>query len=191
MYVGGMVGPPKTLQDLRKFEGAVRVSCRTCKRVSLHDREELIVTRSAGLQSCDWSVVRRDLRCSHCISDDVRVELEAFGEGLAALRQRRGQMITIELALTILHKASYSGSRPSVPIEAVRLALRALHPFVRDRDALERFWSAYEDASAHRWSGPAGCFRDLVRILLTHGYAARPSFAETSRGELASGGISP
>ena len=154
----------------------MRVTCRACRRVTLLDREELILVRSAGLQACDWSAVRRDLRCSHCVSDDVRVEIEAFAEGLPALRRRRAQMITIELALTILHNASYSGTRASVPTEAVRLALRVLHQFIGDRGALERFWAAYEDAGTRPWSGPAGCFRDLVRMLLKRGYAVPAEF---------------
>lgn len=171
-----MVGPPKTLQDLRKVEGAVRVTCRACQRVTLFDREELIQLRSAGLQTCDWRAVCRDLRCGHCVSDDVRVDIEAFAEGLQELRRRRAQMITIELALILLRRASYSGSRASVPTEAVRLALRVLHEFVGDREALERFWTAYEDAGAHPWSGPGGCFDDLVRKLLKRGYAVPAEF---------------
>lgn len=132
--------------------------------------------RSASLQTCDWAAVRRELRCSHCLSDRVRVDIEAFAEGLYELRRRRGQMIRIELALTLLRRASYSASRASVPVEAVRLALRVLHEFVGDRELLEQFWAAYEDAGTHPWSGPRGCFDDLVLRLLKRGFAVPAEF---------------
>lgn len=166
-----MVGPPKTLQDLRKIEGAVRVTCRACNRVTLHDREEMILMRLVGLNSCDWRTVCQEMICGHCLSDDVRVEIEAFAEGLPALRRRRADMITIELALFILRRASYSGSRASVPIEAVRLALRALHPFLGDREMLERFWAAYAKAEKQPWEGSAGHFDEIVSRLLKRRYA--------------------
>jgi hypothetical protein len=71
--------------------------------------------------------------CPDCASHDVRVDIEAFADGLPELRRRRAAMITIELALKILTLASYSGTAPSVPTEAVRLALRVIHPHLRDR----------------------------------------------------------
>ena len=171
-----MVGPPKTLQDLRKVEGAVRVTCRACKRVTLHDREEMIQLRSAGLQSCDWSAVVHGMRCGHCLGENVKVEIEAFADGLPALRRRRAAMITIELALLILRQAAYSGSRATIPVEAVRLALRALHPFLQDRGMLERFWMAYANPSPHPWGGPGSCFNDLVRGLMKRGFAVPAEF---------------
>lgn len=171
-----MVGPPKTLQDLRKIEGAVRVTCRACRRVTLHDREEMIQQRFVGLHSCDWSTVIRGMRCGTCLSDDVKVDIEAFADGLPELRRRRAAMITIELALIILRQASYSGTRDTIPVEAVRLALRALHPFLRDRAALELFWTAYANPSPHPWGGPASCFHDLVRGLLKRGFAVPAEF---------------
>lgn len=171
-----MVGPPKTLQDLRKVEGAVRVTCRACRRVTLHDREEMIQLRSAGLQSCDWQSVIHGMLCGHCLSKNVKVSIEAFAEGLPELRRRRAAMITIELALIILRRASYSGSRDVFPVEAVRLALRALHPFLGDRGMLERFWMAYANPSPHPWGGPGSCFNDLVRGLMKRGFAVPAEF---------------
>lgn len=167
-----MVGPPKTLQDLRKVEGAVRVTCRECKRVNLLDREEMILMRLVGRNSCDWPNVVQGMRCPDCVSANVKVQVEAYGEGLPALRRRRAAMITIELALKILSAASYSGSRRSVPVEAVRLALRALHPHLADRGKLERFWERYANVD-HLPLGdsPAGCYRDIVTGLLKRGYA--------------------
>ena len=166
-----MVGPPKTLQDLRKVEGAVRVTCRSCEKVNILDREQMILMRSLGRQSCDWSAIVREMICPDCTGNDVKVEIEAFAEGLPELRRRRAAMITIELALTILHRASYSGSRESVPVEAVRLALRALHPHVQDRAVLESFWEGYSLQERSPWESPAGHLSDIVRMLLKRGYA--------------------
>lgn len=166
-----MVGPPKTLYDLRKVDGAVRVTCRACKRVTLHDREHLIERQRVALQSCDWLGVTHSLLCGHCVSRDVKVEIEAFGHGLPELRRRRAALITIELALIILRGASYSAQRKGIPVEAVRLALRALHPHLRDRAALEGFWSRYAVGEPAIAEGPAGDYHDIVRTLVKRGYA--------------------
>jgi hypothetical protein len=60
----GMVGPPKTLQDLRRVEGAVRVTCRACKAVKQHDLEELIIDRRSRRISKEWEAVRHGTACS-------------------------------------------------------------------------------------------------------------------------------
>lgn len=175
-----MVGPPKTLYDLRKVEGAVRVTCRSCKRRQLLDREELIQWRNLALKNCDWASVVHDTICGHCTSRDVKVDIEAFADALPELRRRRAAMITLELALKILLSASYSGSRSSVPVEAVRLALRAVHPLLQDRVVLEGFWMRYADPDPRLGESPAGYYSDIVRKLLKRGYAIP---AELRHGE--------
>ena len=175
-----MVGPPKTLQDLRKVEGAVRVTCRACKKVSLFDREEMILMRDVGRRSCDWSSVVRDMSCPACAGDNVKVDIDAFADGLPELRRRRAAMITLELALKILLLASYSGSRPSVPVEAVRLALRAVHPALQDKVMLAGFWRRYADPDPRPGETPAGYYADIVKRLLKRGYAVP---AELRMGE--------
>ena len=166
-----MVGPPKTLQDLRKVEGAVRVTCRACKKVSLLDREEMILMRDIGRKSCDWPAVVHEITCPDCSSDNVKVQIEAFGEGLPELRRRRAVMITIELAVKILTRAAYSGSAASVPIEAVRLALRAVHPHLGNRALLESYWAAFVQEERRPWESPAGALGDIIAGLLKRGYA--------------------
>ncbi len=166
-----MVGPPKTLYDLRKVEGAVRVTCRECKRRQLLDREELILMRNVGLQTCDWSAFCHTAICGYCASRDVKVEIEAFGDGLPELRRRRATMITLELALKLLQSASYSGSRASIPVEAVRLALRVVHPHLQDRATLEGYWRRYADPDPKMGESPTGCYEDMVKKLLKRGYA--------------------
>ena len=140
-----MVGDPKTLHDLARVDGAVHVRCRVCGHVELKDREEMIRGRLFARLSCDWEVVCRDQRCGSpkCDSADVRVSVAPYSQDMDVLKRRRGAMITIGLALHILHRSSYSGTRAEIPVEAVRLALRALHPFVGDRSLLERYWADY------------------------------------------------
>jgi hypothetical protein len=166
-----MVGPPKTLQDLRKIEGAVRVTCRTCRKVNLIDREHLILMRGLDRKPCDWTTVVREMTCPDCNGRAVTVGVDAFAEGLPELRRRRAAMITVELALTILYRASYSGSSASVPVEAVRLALRSIHPHVQDWALLEGFWERYAEKERRPWESPAGYYADMVKRLLKRGYA--------------------
>ncbi|QNE33015.1 hypothetical protein F1C10_14540 [Sphingomonas sp. NBWT7] len=170
-YLALTVGPPKTIYDLRKIDGAIRISCRECKRKTLLDREEFIMRRGIG-ESSDWGVICRELRCPQCASHDVKVQIEAFGQGLRELRRRRAAMITIELALHILKRALFSGSRPSVPVEAVRLALRALHPHLQDRSVLAGYWADYTAADPKPWgNSPIKYYEDMVARLLKRGYS--------------------
>jgi hypothetical protein len=80
-------------------------------------------------------------------------------------------MITLELALRILKSASYSGSQPGVPVEAVRLALRVVHPHLQDRRMLEGFWAIYVDPEPAISDTPATYYHDMVKKLLNRGYA--------------------
>jgi hypothetical protein len=165
-----MVGPPKTLYDLRKVEGVVRITCRSCKRRYLLDREQVILMRMVALKTCDWATFVHETSCRECSSSDVRVQIEAFGDGLPELKRRRSAMITIELALIILKDASYSGSRKAIPVEAVRLALRALHPHLQDKATLEGFWVRYADPNPAIHENPVGYYDEMIRALLKRGY---------------------
>jgi hypothetical protein len=167
-----MVGDPKTLHDLARVDGAVHVRCRVCGHVELKDREEMIRGRLFHRLSCDWEVVCRSQRCgsAKCDSADVRVSVAPYSQDMDVLKRRRGAMITIGLALHILRKSAYSGSRPEIPVEAVRLALRALHPFVGDRSLLERYWELYsrELAPHETLTLPFGW---IVQRLVARGYS--------------------
>ena len=159
-----MVGPPKTLQDLRKVEGAVRVTCRACKAVQTLDREELIANRTAFRQSLDWRVVQATLPCSRCLSGDVRVEVDAFGENLPEVRARRAQIRRLNLALQILAEAARRDG--VMPIVAVQLALRVLHPYVGDRDLLVTYWTQVTSDTDRPWGGAHQALRWIVTRLL-------------------------
>lgn len=171
-----MVGPLKTLQDLRKVEGAVRITCRACGQVGLLDREELIASRLIRHLSCDWSIVQRDEPCRDCRSGDVHVAGVPFSEDVATLRRRRTTMVTVTLALSILRRVAYPDSEAPCPPEAVRLALRALHPHVRDVDLLSGFWAMWQKPDKRPYETPAVLLAQIITILLNAGYAVPAEF---------------
>jgi hypothetical protein len=137
-YDGGMVGPPKRLEDLQKVDGAIRITCRSCKAVTMLDLAELIRARSARRASSDWRTVQQDQPCPVCRSRAVRVDGVPFGENNPELRARRADARRLQLALEVLKEAA---PRDSVmPAAAIRLALRVIHPFVGDQQLLTTYW---------------------------------------------------
>ncbi|MEH3046526.1 hypothetical protein [Sphingomonas adhaesiva] len=170
-----MVGPPKTLYDLRKVEAALRVTCRACGGVKLVDREALIADRRFSRRSLEWPAVLSDLPCPICSSADVKVAGVPFAEDAKELREYRARALLMNLALTVLNDAARRATEDDVHTAAVRLALRALRPFLADRDLLMKFWEesgapkgrAYNHAHlVHRW---------IVSALVSRGH---PVWAE-------------
>lgn len=166
-----MVGPPKTLQDLRRIEAAVRVTCRACGRVHLLDREELIAQRMNERRSCEWPIVRADLSCRACHEPNVRVDGVPFAENAVELRQRRSTMLMINLSLVVLDQAARQSARERPAEEAVRLALRVLHPHVADNAMLTEFWRQAMDRKEMVYCHPQLVIRWIVGRLVARGYA--------------------
>ena len=52
-----MVGPIRSLTDLRRIEAAVRVTCKKCGFIRMIDREELIKQCQFHRSSLDWEAV--------------------------------------------------------------------------------------------------------------------------------------
>lgn len=172
-----MVGPPKTLYDLRRVEGAVRLTCRECGHARLVSLEEMIGQRSFSRRSMEWAAVQHDQICTHgqCNSTSVRVDVVPFGGSMAELKQRRALTILIDLALKVVRRGAYPGGQPPLPDEVIRLALRVLHPHVRRRETLEDYWTAYKLAAPKAHEGPATPYANIVAALLRNGY---PVYAE-------------
>ena len=174
-----MVGDPKTLYDLRKVEASVRVTCRSCDAVKLHDLEETIARRLFDRKPMDWRSVQRDLPCPRCPAGEdrnVKVDLIPFGRDERELRERRAATLVMNLALTVLKDAAQRALTDDVATPAVRLALRVLRPFLADRAVLVEFWAeitapkdkAYHHAHLkHRW---------LVGQLVKRGHAVWAEF---------------
>lgn len=141
-FVSGMVGPIKTLTDLRRIEAAVRVTCVECGHVRMCDREALIKHCSFHRTSLDWAAVRASLPCwnSRCGSRNTRVEAVPFSQDGVALRRKRAETILMNLALKVLKAAAYRADASSIATPEVRLALRVLYPYLCDDVLLRKFW---------------------------------------------------
>lgn len=181
-----MVGPPKTLHDLRRVDGAVRVTCRTCGHVATLDREALIRTRMGQRRSCEWDAVRAELVCRSrtCDSHDVKVDGVPFALDPAETRVRRALLIRANLALSVLFRAAYPlpGETAIMP-EAVRLALRTVHPHVGRPDLLAEFWRRFTEPRSAVHDKPCEPLSHIVDALLDHGVAVDAEWRWISRQE--------
>lgn len=175
-HVGGMVGPSKTLKDLRKVEASVRVTCRACKAVKTYDLEELIDNRRYQRRSMEWVAVQHDLPCSNCQSTDVHVAGMPFGKNDKEMRRQRATGLLVNLALTILAEAAPRNSFTDANRAAVRLALRVLYPHVGDRELLETYWRSVSEETDKIWSGGHQALRWIVTALVARGYAVWAEF---------------
>lgn len=79
-----MVGPPRTLCDLRKIEANLIVTCRACGRAKEFDREVLIADLMRRQRSLDWHLLANHFRCGAdtCRSKDIRLSAPAFPDRL-------------------------------------------------------------------------------------------------------------
>ena len=138
-----MVGPIKTLTDLRRIEAAVRVACNDCGFVRMIDREQLINHCQFHRSSLDWDAVRASLPGwnGNCLSRDTRVDALPFSQDRVALRRRRAETILMNLALNVLKSAAYRADTQAISTPEVRLALRVLYPYLADDTLLRRFWA--------------------------------------------------
>ena len=170
-----MVGPPKTLQDLRRVEGSVRVTCRSCKAVKQYDREELIINRRYQRRSTEWEIVLRDMPCRSCDSKDTRVDGVPFGSSDPELRAHRARSLLMNLALSVLDDASRRARDEDVCVPATRLALRVLRPYLPDRELLVTFWTAAEIGRGKPHGPALQAMRWIVTKLVDAGH---PVWAE-------------
>lgn len=170
-----MVGPPKTLQDLRRVEGAVRVTCRACKTVKQYDLEELIIDRRFRRLSMEWEAVRHGMQCYECGANDTRVDGVPFGQDDVERRARRSRALLMNLALAVLDDASRRARDEDVCVPATRLALRVLRPYLPDRELLVAFWTAAETGRGKPHGPALQAMRWIVTKLVDAGH---PVWAE-------------
>lgn len=173
-----MVGPIKLLTDLRRIEAAVRVTCVDCGNVRMHDRELLIRDRLLNRQSLGWNAVCSSMLCwgGRCQSRRTRVEAIPFSQDDVVLRRKRGETIMINLALAVLKAAAHRPGSGAITTSEVRLALRVLHPYLKNQELLRAYWDVA--ALTNREAG-TNCHHPLaaiVRQLVNHGYAVEAEF---------------
>ncbi|WP_140847328.1 hypothetical protein [Sphingomonas glacialis] len=166
-----MVGPKKTLTDLRRIEAAVRVTCNECGHVRICDREALIHHRTRHRAGLDWASVRASLPCwnAGCGSKHTRVEALPFSQDRVELRRKRAETILMNLALSVLHAASYREKDVPIATPDVRLALRVLYPYLRDETHLRSYWAAAVAPRDHAWDSCHRPYEAIVAALLKCG----------------------
>lgn len=174
-YVPTMVGPPKTLYDLRKIEASVQVTCRACGRVTVRDREALIADRAFQRLSMEWRAVQGSLPCPCCAKVDTAVTGLPFGESAPALRTYRSRMLLMNLALSVLDDAAQRCKVEDVATPALRLALRVLRPYLPGRDLLVQFWTEAGASRGRAYSNTHLALRWIVNALIEAGH---PVWAE-------------
>lgn len=170
-----MVGPPKTLQHLRKVEASVRITCRSCRKATTLDREALITTRQFQRRSMEWPAVQHDENCRACFSADVRVDFVPFGQNDRELRAKRATATLMNLALTVLEDAAQRACAEDVCTPAVKLALRVLRPFLADRTLLIKFWTEASAPKDRSYNHAHLALRWIVTQLVERGH---PVWAE-------------
>ena len=175
-----MVGPIKTLTDLRRIEAAVRVTCNECGFVRMIDREQLINHCQFHRSSFEWVAVQSSLPCwnAKCLSRDTRVEALPFSQDRVVLRRKRAETILMNLALNVLKSAAYRGDTHMIATPEVRLALRVLYPYLGDDTLLRKFWTL---ATADRAISDT-CHPTVARIvgaLVERGYTVEAEFLGT------------
>lgn len=175
-HAGRMVGPPKTLHDLRRVEGSVRVTCRACGAVKQHDREELIVDRHFRRLSMDWQVVLRDLPCHGCGGKDTKVDGVPFGGTDPEMRAQRARTTLMNLALRVLEDAARRSREEDVTTPALRLALRVLRLYLPDRTLLMEFWDSAAKSRGAAFSHALVVHRWIVTKLVDDGHAVWAEF---------------
>ncbi|MDH7973894.1 hypothetical protein QH494_17015 [Sphingomonas sp. AR_OL41] len=171
-----MVGPIRNLEDLRRIEAAVRVTCNKCGAVELIEREALLHERTGLNLSRTWASVRADQSCRRCHARDVEVEALPFSENSRELRRRRAENILINLALHILADAARRSTVGAVGSIEVRLALRVLDPFVADRNLMLEYWREATEMPRKGWSSCHLPLRWIVKRLVERGYGVNAEY---------------
>lgn len=171
-----MVGSPKTLGDLRRADCAIEVRCHACGRVELLDREVTMHERAGLRATSDWATFCREQKCRTCLSDNVRVLPAPYCQNSKELRRRRWENTLINLALEILDEAARQARKGTVGTPEVRLALRVLHPFLRDENLLREFWRGATEEPRPAWNGCNLPFRWIATKLIERGYGVNAEF---------------
>lgn len=163
-----MVGPPKSLSDLRRVEAQVNVICRGCKTEQVWELDALIeeVTRNGG--NTDWFTARYSIKCPrHCPSPLIHLQIIPFGKRRARKRAHRHALLN--LSLQILREAAGRSSTEAVGTLEVRLALHVLRPYVRDHQLLTDYWNAATVLPRHPWASCHLPYRRIAECLIDRG----------------------
>jgi len=139
-----MVGDPKRLSDLNKIEADVRIICRRCGFEEDWTTGDLARHLIAIGGNQAWSEITRYLSCRRvgCGSPDLRHIAVPYARRQPNLPRQIGALDArlIATAVTILEEATARSPRTAVDTIEVHLALLVVHRYIRDREAVRRFW---------------------------------------------------
>jgi hypothetical protein len=82
----------------------------------------------------------------------------------------------MNVALTVLHAASYRPKPEPIATTDVRLALRVLYPYLRDQAPLRQFWEHAASDRFHAWASCRTEFLVIAATLVDRGYAVDAEF---------------
>ncbi|WP_205481576.1 hypothetical protein [Sphingomonas arenae] len=171
-----MVGQPKHLSDLRKIEADVRITCRRCRFEEDWTREDLASHLFEIGGSQVWSEITRHLTCRRfgCGSRDLCALPVPYARRGANMSRRVGKLDAqlLGTALKILEQAVARSPGRSVATLEVRLALLVVHRYLRDREAVRRYWDCAADATRTVSEGLADPFHSLRNRLEQQGWIA-------------------
>lgn len=95
-----MVGPPKSLSDLRRIEAQVRVTCTSCKATEVWELDALIAEVRNNGGNPDWHTARYAVKCpKRCHSPVVTLLPIPFGKARARRRAHRHALINLALMI--------------------------------------------------------------------------------------------
>lgn len=106
-----------------------------------------------------------------CGSANTRVEALPFSQDQVELRRKRAETILMNLALSVLHAASYRAKDAPIATPDVRLARRVLYPYLRDETNLRSYWAAAAAPRDHAWDSCHRPHEAIVATLLKRGLA--------------------
>lgn len=96
---------------------------------------------------------------------------QPFSDNANELKRRRAETALINLALEVLHRAAARPTVGAVGTVEVRLALRVLHPFLRDVSLLQEYWRNATEEPRKAWSSCQLPYRWIAAKLVERGYA--------------------
>lgn len=164
-----MVGAPKSLQDLRRVDGSVMLTCRSCGEFTLRDLGDLIaeVRQLGGATS--WPEFATVLTCPKrkCGARGMAAKVIPFSTG--AKRRPPAEVVLLNLALIVLREAAGRSTKEAVATVEVRLALRVIHPHLGDVGLLREYWTAAAVEQRHPWTSCHQPYRWIAQRLVDNG----------------------
>lgn len=162
----------ESLHDLRALEANLRVTCTVCGNSDVFDRETLIVNSKVRQTSTKLADLEERWRCEQgrCERSPVILTPAMPTADPVELRRRLARTILLNLALRVLHDNLSRTKREVVEGPEIRLALRVLHPYVRDESLLREYWNEATCLDKKLWGGSNRAYVWIVNRIMQNGH---------------------